>query len=236
MQRIITLSMGARPIRVFSDILTVHRTGSPHHSHRYPEVHIFLEGTGVYTVAGQRYRLLAGDVILIPAGVLHVTECSPDASVTGFETDLDCDRVRTLRLPDAVTGEICEGVGRGHGAAIPALCYLFARLLEGGLYAISPNGDHAYLIDAFIEKNYHRPARLSELSAELCLSERQTQRVIKALTGGTFLDMLTAYRLKMAKELAATTDMPWSQIATYVGFSTYSGFRRALLRAGGEAK
>ena len=103
--------------------------------------------------------------------------------------------------------------------------------MGGGLYTVSANHDYAYLIDAYIEKNYHRPVRLSELAAELCLSERQTQRVIREITGGTFGEFLTAHRLAVAGRLSATTKMTRAEIAAYVGFSTYSGFRRAQRRA-----
>ena len=230
MQRIVTLTVGERPIHIFSDMLAVHRTGAPRHTHRYPEVHIFLGGAGVYTVGGQTYRLASGDLILIPAGIPHETSCTADARVTAFETDFPADRVRTLHLAGALVDEIGAAVGRGTGAQIPVLYYLLARLLGEGAYTVSPNEDHGYLIDAYIEKNYHRQVRLAEVAAALCLSERQTQRVIRELTGGTFSEMLTAYRLSVAAQLEETTEMSRADIAAYVGFSTYSGFRRAECR------
>ena len=232
MHNILTLAIGERPIHIFTDVLTAHGVGSPRHSHRYPEVHIFLSGAGEYAVGGQIYRLSAGDVILIPAGILHETACTQGARVAAFECDLSADRVCTLKLPPPILEELDAGAAQGIGALVPALCYLFARLAGGALYTVSQNGDYGYLIDAYIEKNYHRPVRLSELAAALCLSERQTQRVIRELTGGTFSEMLTAYRLTVAKQLASTTEMSRTAIAAYVGFTTYSGFRRAERRAG----
>ena len=234
MQRIVTIAIGERKIQLFSDVFSVHATGAPSHAHRYPELHVFLSGTGVYTVAGLAYRLLPGDVILIPSGTLHETACSPDARIMAFEADVAAERVSVLRLPEAIVRELDDGAGGSLDALIPAFYYLFARVVGVGTYSVSANQDYAYLIDAYIEKNYHRTVRLSELAAVLCLSERQTQRVIREITGGTFGELLTSHRLAVAERLRATTKMTQAEIAAYVGFSTYSGFRRAERRLAQE--
>jgi AraC-like DNA-binding protein len=236
MERIITLTVGGQSISIFTDVLAAHSIGSPCHSHRYPEVHIFISGEGSYLVGGQTYPMQAGDVLLIPAGVLHETSCSQGGRVMGFEIDVKAEHLRMFRLPAPLIEELDACRGGDLDGKMPALYYLLAQITGEELYTVSPNEDVAYLIDAYLEKNYHRPVRLAELSAALCLSNRQTERIIKALTGNTFGELLTAHRLAVAERLAATTDMKMSEIAAYVGFSTYSGFRRAWLRARGRGK
>ena len=49
-----------------------------------------------------------------------------------------------------------------------------------------------------------------------------------------FSELLSRHRASVATRLAATTDMPWSEIAAYVGYETYSGFRRSFRRHKGE--
>ena len=118
-------------------------------------------------------------------------------------------------------------------AAAPSLCYLLATLAPSHLYTTRQNDDYAYLIHEYIEQNYHRPLRLADLASALHLSERQTQRIVRRLFGVSFSSLLASHRASVAERLA-TTDMSWAEIAEYVGYETYSGFRRAFLRHSGD--
>jgi len=236
MEQIVTWRMGERERKLFSSFLAQSTVGAPLHRHPYPEVHIFLAGTGEYHVEGAVYPLLEGDVILIPAGAAHSTATAEGSRVMTLQLDAAAEAVHTLRLPTPLVEELAGGAEDRLFALMPALSYLLTRLFPDGLFTVRPNDDSAYLIHEYIGENYHRPLRLSELAAVLHLSERQTQRVIRTVFGVSFSELLTSHRLATAEHLAATTDMTWEAIAAYVGYETYSGFRRALTKRGAAGR
>lgn len=230
MKQIVTMRMGEREVKLFSDFVPQSTVGAPLHRHPYSEVHIFLAGAGEYRVEGVAYPLLAGEVILIPAGVAHTTATVEGSLVMTLQLDVAAEGVQTVSLPSPLVLELSRAEGAHPAPCMPALSYLLARLFPEETFTVRPNDDYAYLIHEYVGENYHRPLRLSELAAVLHLSERQTQRVIRSLWGVSFMGLVTSHRLSVAEHLAATTDMTWEAIAAYVGYETYSGFRRAFLR------
>ena len=228
MDQIVTLSLGGQTLHLFSGFSPSSFRAAPLHAHPYPEVHLFLTGAGRYTVEGRDYPLGRGDVILIPAGALHATAAEEGSRILVFQTDIAAEHLLTLTLPEPLLDEILGA--ETTEALSPSLHYLLARLSSVPTLAVSENRDVAYLIHEYVEANYHRPLRLSELAELLHLSERQTQREIRRLTGGSFSELLRSHRMAVAHRLARTTEMTAAEIAAYVGYETYSGFRRAFLK------
>ena len=227
--RILTLKLGEQGVNIFSALSPVCLEPSPIHSHPYPEIHVFLTGGGRYTVEGRDIPLAAGDAIVIPAGHLHATAPNEGSRVYVLQADIKVAEVAVLSLP----APILAALDGPTDAAAPSLCYLLATLAPSHLYTTRQNDDYAYLIHEYIEQNYHRPLRLADLAATLHLSERQTQRIVRRLFGVSFSSLLASHRASVAERLAAA-DMSWAEIAEYVGYETYSGFRRAFLRHSGD--
>lgn len=228
MDKIVTLWIGGQSTHLFFGFPRRPFSAAPLHTHPYPEVHILLTGRGRYTVDDEGYCLAPGDVLLIPAACPHETDAAEGSEILAFQTDLAVSARRTLSLPPALAAELCEA--NSVEALSPVLHYLLARLLGEDGIEVCANDDAAYLINEYIEANYHRPLRLADLAAALHRSERQTQREIRRLTGGSFSALLRSHRMAVARRLAETTDMTAAEIAAYVGYETYSGFRRAFLK------
>ena len=53
-------------------------TRTEFHYHEFCKILFLIEGSGGYTVEGQRYALQSGDVVLIPNGCIHRPELDPD--------------------------------------------------------------------------------------------------------------------------------------------------------------
>ena len=69
---------------------------------------------------------------------------------------------------------------------------------------------------------------LSDLAAELFLSEKQCGRVLRAVTGRNFRQELTRYRMDAALELQKQGELSLAEIAERVGYRSYSGFWKAF--------
>ena len=228
----VTLQMGEHGVKIFSQLAPLSIGASPLHSHQYAEIHIFLAGSGEYTVEGVTCSLSVGDALLIPAGQLHATSTKEGSCVFVMQADVVAREVRHLSLPETMRDVLLHAESDAADRIVPVLMYLMASFSDRAFYTVSANDDYAFIIHEYIEQNYHRPLHLSDLAAELHLSERQTQRIILRLFGRSFSELLSGHRASVAARLAATTDMPWSEIAAYVGYETYSGFRRSFRRHG----
>lgn len=80
-------------------------------------------------------------------------------------------------------------------------------------------------IENILETRYADQSFNAEsLSKELCLSTRQTNRLLIEYYGMPFNKLLTARRLNLAKKLLISTDKPIGKIALEVGFSYESVF------------
>lgn len=228
--RILNLKMGDRGINIFSELCPSLPLTSPLHAHPYSEIQVILDGKVRYNVEDTPYALATGDVIQIPAGQLHTTAGDEGSRVFVFQTELSTTSAARLSLPPSMLAPLAASDGENLDAVLPILFYLLALLSPQGLCTVRQNDDYAYLIHEYIEQNYHRPVRLCELAERLHLSERQTQRIIQRLFGMGFSALLAGHRASVAARLASTTDMPWCEIAAYVGYDTYSGFRRSFRR------
>lgn len=78
------------------------------------------------------------------------------------------------------------------------------------------------------------PCPSTEAIAAMCrCSPAHLRRVFKATTGQTLSDYATGIRLERAKTLLAQTDMPVTDIAVQMGFSSLSGFSFSFHKASG---
>jgi AraC-like DNA-binding protein len=86
-----------------------------------------------------------------------------------------------------------------------------------------------FLIHEFFADRYNQIVTLSDLAAELSLSEKQTARLVEKYMGASFSKVLTSYRINAAKLLMQSDrSMTMTEIAAAVGYSSYSGFWKAF--------
>lgn len=89
------------------------------------------------------------------------------------------------------------------------------------------------LVRRYIESHQGRNIRLSDLAAQLKVSEDRATHVIRECCGETFREMLVAARLKTAGELLRFSSLPVLEVALHSGFNEISHFNRLFrLRMG----
>ena len=82
------------------------------------------------------------------------------------------------------------------------------------------------LASRFIEQNYHRSIKISDLCRSLHLSESSAYRLFEKHYGVSFSDHLKQYRIGKACELLVNTNNPVSLVAEKSGFLNLSNFNR----------
>ncbi len=79
-------------------------------------------------------------------------------------------------------------------------------------------------ITDFIEKNYHRPLYLKDISAELGFNSVYLCRIFKKATGKTITDYINYIRIQNCLELLKTKDLNITEIGLSCGFSNIPHF------------
>jgi len=112
---------------------------------------------------------------------------------------------------------------------VESLLYLFfINLLRDNSVTISSPSKHKtnYLsmIDEFIHTRYNTDITIEDLARELCLSKRQTSRIIQANYKATFPSIICDKRLDIAALLLENTDDSISKIIEKINFNNESYF------------
>ena len=90
--------------------------------------------------------------------------------------------------------------------------------------------DYSVVIDDLFTNHYAEDISLSTLAEKLCLSVRQTTRVMQRLYHTTFKQMLLEKRMQAAADLLKSTEMNIGDICTFLSIHSESYFFR-LFRA-----
>ena len=204
------------------------------HNHNFTEIHIASEGSMTYCVAGKIYTVEGNSILAIPQKCFHsVVSYTDGVKHTAFQ--ISCDITEPTVIPtnekiiDGFIHEIAKcDTPAGYNTIAAYIAFLCSSISERE--CVSPNDirDYGYLIHEFISGNYNRDVKLRELAEYLHLSERQTDRLVLQFKGKPFRRALAEMRVSVAKILISSTDMTLSQIASYVGYDSYSGFWKAL--------
>lgn len=201
------------------------------HNHKYTEIHIVFGGNLKIFIENQTYVFSSGDTYAIPGGMYHCySEVEPQTQIIAFQTDIALERFRQHAIPESVIEAMIRLLKQsGLSSDCSEVSALFSFVASAFFPTIPPqhSKDEAVLIYEFISKKYNQTTNVSELSQILCLSDKQTERLVKKYTGYTYKKAIMNYRLKVAKFLEENTDMNQSEISKYVGYVNYSGFWKA---------
>ena len=78
--------------------------------------------------------------------------------------------------------------------------------------------------------NFAKQITEDDLAAEVSISKRHLSRVLADIYGMSFREKLIEVRLHRAAQLLEQTEMNIDEIASAVGYRSFSGFHRAFVR------
>jgi AraC-like DNA-binding protein/quercetin dioxygenase-like cupin family protein len=221
------------------------------HYHASFELYYMKEGKCNYFIDDCLYTVSAGDVILIPEGIIHRTNY-PNAPHTrmlvNFEKDFISHEILSAALTlgyfysnksvkqriEAIFSNIeCE-YERNDEVSPHALKTYIEELFLVMIRNRAENGEARESGSAvegavkYIKENYMSEVKLSSLAEKLSLSPEHLSRIFKKDTGFGFSEYLTLYRLQRAeKMLFNEPGRSVGEIAYLCGFndSNYFSFR-----------
>ncbi len=80
----------------------------------------------------------------------------------------------------------------------------------------------------YVQDNFTSELRLYDVAVAVGVTECYLSCIFSSLIGSTFGDYLSLVRIKHAKNLLSTTDMPVTEIAFACGFGSFSNFERVF--------
>ena len=199
------------------------------HYHNLYEIYFITEGTCTYFIDDQSYRLIPGDLVLIPEGIIHNTEyknanhsrllinCSrryiPKSVMPLLPTKSYLYRnpaiVHELR---AIFDRIEKEYEREDSLSKEMLsCYmnmLFVLLARNKDSCISVAGGNEYIARAvaYLQKNLTSEISLSAMAALCSVSPEHFSRMFKKETGFGFCEYLNLLRLQKAEAMLKQPD------------------------------
>ena len=224
----------AKKIKIFrdDDPPTFKPGASPLHKHEYAEVHLVGSGWIDCAVENVSHRLYSGDALLVPCGAYHRVESKDNNRLHfSFQAELPSGEVKKKHFSAEFIMDLFDRLASGD-SGISTLSYICAELSGVELYKPEPERDYRHSIGNFFDKRHHENICVADLAEELHLSKMHTQRLVKRYTGMTFGENVRKYRLRVAEYLMKNSSITKEEIAEYVGYSSYSGFWKAMHREG----
>ena len=207
------------------------------HKHSYTEVHVVQSGAVTYLVDNKRFVLRVGEGLAIPEKLYHrCLERTEDACSSSFLIDRATNIPQRFSIHEDLTKAYFEELSfcektEDFSRMVSYISLLLAEVFPEKLSAKAIE-DYNFLIHDYLTTHSAEDISVSDLADALHLSPRQTERLIKEYTGNTFRKELTEVRLLAAKYLLESTDMSAEEIATQVGYRSYTGFWRAMKEHG----
>ncbi|MBQ7793497.1 MAG: helix-turn-helix domain-containing protein [Clostridia bacterium] len=218
------------------------------HYHNLFEIYLILSGSCSYFIDNKSYKLEAGDIVLIPEGVIHNTEYHNDrhsrllincskryipTSVTHYLPSM----MYLYRNPD-IRDEVAEIFNTIEAEyknrsvfseevirlSTHMLFFLLARNANRCTKAEAGN-EYIERAVGYIQQNFSRELTLGEVS-ELCsVSPEHFSRMFKKETGFGFCEYVTLLRLQRAEQLLKQEEgLAVSEIAEQCGFDDSNYF------------
>ena len=177
---------------------------------------------------GYRISVTESEVKTI-GGKLGLLELIPKTEITPLKLNEEGE----YYLKKLVSAHFFSEKGRLKGEALLKLLFLelegLLRKDEGVNLPVSVDGRYRNVekIDHYLGKNYARAdAKVEELAEILCLSVRQTARVLKKEYGKSFVELINDKRMEVAAALLKRSRLSVGEILRELNFETENYFYR----------
>ncbi len=245
------------PDYYYSKVVDIVGHESTRHVHDAFEIYYMKEGRCTYYIEDTMYKLLPGDVILIPGNTSHRTSYG---GVAHTRLLVNCSYAY---LPEPVL-ERLDGIGPlyRNNKVISQLEELFAKIEHEYSHSdtlsaevlkcftaelmfvilrhknehvkASVNSNFITTVQEYIQNNYMNDVKLSSIAEMLSVSQEHLSRVFKQENGVGFKEYLTEFRLQKAEEmLKHEPGRAVSEVAYACGFNDGNYFSFKFKKAYG---
>lgn len=202
-----------------------------------------LDGSGYFTVPGEKKTCAGGDIVLVRAGTPHAYGTTRGEAWNFVWAHFSPRSIGEKLLPDeplslqalepgSVQTRIYEAFRRilfdsrerseyWHDLCLNSLREILMLLAERQSRKLDPRVVEAM---RFLSEHMRSPIQIEALSKEIGLSPSRLSHLFKEQTGVSVIDALNRMRIRQATLLLAHTDRSASEVAYDVGFHNYNHF------------
>lgn len=194
------------------------------HYHNFFEIYFLEKGYCQYFIDDKIYEVFAGDVVLIPEGVIHKTvykdtdhsrrllycarACVPSELSAQFSSASYLFRSEDVshkirKIFDEIDEEYNGSDPLSEKVILHNVSLLFYHLARYAGKAIPNSAGNRYVAEtiAYIKKNFSSDIRLSDLAARCSVCPEHLSRLFKKETGFGVSEYLSMVRLQNARQL-----------------------------------
>ncbi len=236
MNNSITISVGKKTYKFFlqSGFYLNQLPPASLHSHKYTEIHVFSSPDITFTLDDKRFLSSSGNVLIIPGGVFHTfSEPTDDNFHAAFQVDYPAKKCALYKIGEGTVNDFFNekalcAQSNDHSRIASYLSLFASYIDQNDSIKAEPLNDYAFLIHEFFSSFYSQNVHLNDLADFLHISPRHAERLVIKYTGNTFNKHLTQTRLNFARKLLEKNELSLNEIATLVGYQSYSGFWKAF--------
>ena len=222
-------------------------------------IHYILEGSGTFSMDDKKYKLSKGQGFLIPPNVITHYAADEDTPWTyiwvgfhGLKADAYLQRANLTRQKPVFDyqGEDLQNYifkmmdvdifSNYRDLKLQGYLFLFiSELIKNSpKHSISAKSiTDIYIHEAitFIENNYSRPIKISDIAVNLSLDRSYFSNIFKKTLQKTPQQFLLDYRMNKACELLINPELSISNIAFSVGYTDAFNFSKMFKRIKGSS-
>ena len=231
-------------------------SGATLHGHDFYELEIISGGEIKTTFNGRQMVAERGDVFLMTPQDLHEYYEGKGAKIykLQFNGDAIPDELRmkiidmksrhlrpsveviseTVSLLEAMQGEAAKKSAKITSRLLECVLLLVTEEISDGVTGRTGERDMQRAL-FYIHEHFKESPTLSEVASILPLDPRYFCRRFKEYTGKTYKEYLTGLKLRFARRLVLSSNMPIVLVAETAGFGTQSHFNKEFKREFGAS-
>ena len=248
--------LGRSEINIKTGVAVMKKCGLPPitlHGHDFYELEIITDGSLTTICNGKVIECRRGDAFLMTPLDLHEYHSCDGATIYNlqFNGDAVSDELRMriigmksrhLKPTEEVLSEVLDLLGCLMGGVASKSTAITARLLECVLILLTSEEKEAQPERSadmqkalfYIHEHFKESPTLTDAAAVLHLDPRYFCRRFKEYTGKTYKEYLIGLKLRYARRLVLSSDMPIVRIAENAGFGSQSHFNKEFRREFGQ--
>lgn len=192
--------------------------------HENPEIQLFTKGDGTVILNGKKYKVTAGDIVLVNSNDIHYTFTEKyleyDCLIIGIDWcrrmgikyDLMCFEavIKNEKIKKLIKSlsHVCDDtndslrIAKANELLLRILIEITEKYSKENFYKSDKNKSFEIIKSAvtYIQMNFNRKLSLDKIASAVFYDKYALCKEFKKYTGQTIIENLNSYRIKKAKE------------------------------------
>lgn len=210
----------------------------------YNDITFVLKGSLVYVIDGENVEFAAGSAAVIPAKTqrTRIDSQSEEVEYISFNFHTDISLNLPPKIDNCITDEtsallnVFESIYDGHSKhREKKYLMIFGTLLLvlDDIVSLNEQNPHVDKILSYIDSHFTEKIKLTDIAKAVHLAPSYCCNLIKKEMGVTVLDIVTAKRMELARDLLWKKEVSLNEISRICGYNYYNQFYKCFRQAYG---